>query len=116
MRLSQGQVPGDCASTIMSGHDDTVGAKLLHQVSHIVAQRVQAITRDTGWFVRLVVAAEIGSDDLKAGNRQGRDLIPPGIPKLWKTVQQYDQGTAAGVDEVQANAVDRCVPMRPAGV
>ena len=66
----------------------------------------QAIGRGIARFRRVVVAAQIDGDHVKARRGQRRDLMPPRVPELRKAVQQDDERTAAGFDVVDGDAAD----------
>src|SRR5438105_7560616 len=52
-------------------------------------------------------AREVGSDHMKTGLAQRRDLVPPRVRELGKAVQQQDDGRARGarLEAEQADAV-----------
>src|SRR5207237_10777807 len=88
-------VPGDRRTPIMSDHDRTLLAKRIEQSDDVADQVEHRIGLEGGRPIGLPVAALVRSDDVETRVRQGGQLMAPRVPRLRKSVQQYDERTLA---------------------
>src|SRR5262249_24456898 len=91
---------------VVPDHDRGPRADLPDQRRDVFDQDFRSITVHTRRLVRFVVTPQVRGHDAATGRRQSGNLVPPGVPKLGKSVQQEYRGTLALLHVMKADAVD----------
>ena len=73
------RVPGDRRAPVMADNDGLLFAERRHQRDHVADIVEDGVGVDIGRRAGPAEAAHVGGDDMEAGFRDGRDLVPPGI-------------------------------------
>jgi hypothetical protein len=89
----------------ISAHDRSIQALIWHQGALDVGGQVaHAVAPDGFRDVSLIVASEIGSDDVIPGG-QGRKLMPSRVPQLRESVEEDDERTLPRLGDVHGDPV-----------
>jgi hypothetical protein len=82
-------------------------SKVIGQPDNIRREPIQIVTAHTLWFVADVIAALIWGDHSEPAIGQERDLVPPAVPKLGKSMQkEYDRALNwTGLGDVELDAI-----------
>jgi hypothetical protein len=75
----------------MSRYGECLLSELVRQAGNVSRKLVEIVARDPVRFVAEIVAALIWYNHMESMFRERFDLVPPAIPKLWKSVKKEYQ-------------------------
>src|SRR5437879_5047293 len=79
--------PGDTGAPIMRNYRRFLFPEIFYETEHIANQKLDPVVCDARRFIAQIVTAHVGSDDVKSF-AEHRQLVPPRIPELGKSVQK----------------------------
>lgn len=88
-----GERPRENSTPVMPDNVNALLSRASRDGRNVADQVLESVRFPSAWLVREVVTAEIRRDDGESCVNEGRNLVPPGVPELRKTVEQYYSGT-----------------------
>src|SRR6266852_9352639 len=101
---SHGKSPGHQATPVMADDHCFVLLEVLQDGIDVLHQFIHAVTLHPFRLIALVVATLVDGHDLKVFGK-GRHLVPPGVPEVWKAVNQDEQWSFTQGDVMNAHAL-----------
>src|SRR5512134_1453424 len=107
MRVFGRQPPGDRSAPVMPDDEGLRLTGSIDQTDYVACQFVERVRCKSIRLIAQVIAALVRRPHTITGRGQVRNLPPPAVPELGKTMQQHHQGsiTWAVLDDMQADTV-----------
>ena len=109
--LKPGRIPDNHRSPVVANENRIVLAEVVEQLAQVADEMFDSVRLDLIGYRRISVATKGWRNNVIASVYQRRNLVAPRISDLGKSVHQQDRwiGRIAGVDDMQADIVERNV-------